>query len=88
MLEVYVCFGCRVPLVEGCFGVFCCEVCKILWSRGAAAALRAVPARLHSDDCAQRLREMLMHRRPLLLRSERVIPMQFVTADGDVLRIE
>lgn len=88
MHEVYVCFGCRVPLVEGCFGVFCCELCKLLWSRSATTTLRAVPARQHSDACIQRLREMLMHQRPLLLRIERVIPTELVTADGDVMRIE
>jgi hypothetical protein len=88
MHEVYVCFACRVPLVEGCFGVFCCELCKLLWSRSTTTTLRGIPARLHSDDCIERLREMLMHRRPLLLRTERVIPTELVTACGDVMRIE
>lgn len=88
MHEVYVCFGCRVPLVEGCFGMFCCELCKILWSRRVPTVVRMVPSRLHSAECIQRLREMLMRKRSFVVLSERVVPMVFVSADGETSTVD
>jgi ribosomal protein L37AE/L43A len=70
MHDVYVCFGCRVPLTEGSYGVFCCELCQVSYKK-QAAALVEVAARRHTEGCIQRLREVLDHTRKLLERPPR-----------------
>jgi hypothetical protein len=62
MQQVYVCYACRVPLTEGSYGMFCCYLCKQLW----CAPIRDANRR-HTDDCMERLRQVLAHERALIV---------------------
>lgn len=59
---VSVCASCRMPLIVGCFGLYCCEVCR-KWACEARPIRLAVPSELlHGTDCRERLAELLAHR--------------------------
>lgn len=61
--RVAVCSFCRMPLIAGCYGGYCCEMCYTWSCEARASGDVSVSVTLaHGADCRQRLADLLADR--------------------------